>query len=127
MENVLYQIVPMVGDEIKPTVDIESLMAEVDEKHAEAQAAPPRVRSDRSVALEVEYSSNYTVKELGQILDYYEISKRKLRKDEMVQILVFFEEEPDNAAVVERRRRLWKNVRELKEDPYFSKFIIFNA
>jgi hypothetical protein len=126
MENVMYEIVPMT--ECNEEVDIAELVAEVNERHAKAQNGPaPRMRSDRSVALEVEYSSNYTVKGLGQILDYYNVSKRKLRKDEMVQILIFFEEDPENAAMTERRRRLWKNVSELKADPYFSKFIIFDT
>jgi hypothetical protein len=36
-------------------------------------------------------------------MDYYEISRRKMRKDEMVQMLIMYEEDPANAEVVERR------------------------
>ena len=90
-----------------------------------ASPAPLNIQ-DKAMALELEYSTNYTVKQLSQILDYYEISKRKLRKDEMVQILVMFETDAQNASLVSRRKRLWANAQELREDPYFAKFIVFN-
>jgi hypothetical protein len=60
-------------------------------------------------------------------MDYYEISKRKMRKDEMVQILIMYEEDPANAEVVERRKRLWSYIEELKEDKYLGKYIFFST
>ena len=121
MENVSY----VIKEKKAPasSVDIESLMAEFDAKTA--SPAPLNIQ-DKAMALELEYSTNYTVKQLSQILDYYEISKRKLRKDEMVQILVMFETDAQNASLVSRRKRLWANAQELREDPYFAKFIVFN-
>ncbi len=121
MENVSYDIKEKKAP--ASSVDIESLMAEFDAKTA--SPAPLNIQ-DKAMALELEYSTNYTVKQLSQILDYYEISKRKLRKDEMVQILVMFETDTQNASLVSRRKRLWANAQELREDPYFAKFIVFN-
>ena len=121
MENVSYDIKEKKAP--ASSVDIESLMAEFDAKTA--SPAPLNIQ-DKAMALELEYSTNYTVKQLSQILDYYEISKRKLRKDEMVQILVMFETDAQNASLVSRRKRLWANAQELREDPYFAKFIVFN-
>ncbi len=126
-ENVSYDI------EEKPSpaesVDIAELMAEIDERHgiAKDRKQVNGMHSDISFAMELEYSTNYNVKSLGQILDYYEISKRKMRKDEMVQILIMFEEDPQNTEIVERRKRMWRNVEELKEDKYFAKYIIFST
>ena len=126
-ENVSYDI------EEKPSpagsVDIAELMAEIDERHgiAKDRKQVNGMPSDISFAMELEYSTNYNVKSLGQILDYYEISKRKMRKDEMVQILIMFEEDPQNTEIVERRKRMWVNVEELKEDKYFAKYIIFST
>ncbi len=77
------------------------------------------------IELELDYSTNYTVKSLGQIMDYYELSYRKLKKDEIIQILVLFENDPLNWELVERRRHFWDNIAELKEDKYFKKFIVF--
>jgi len=126
-ENVSYDI----EENSSPTesIDIAELIAEIDEKHdiVKDKKRVTGMPSDISFALEIEYNTNYTVKSLGQILDYYEISKRKLRKDEMVQMLIMFEEDPENMEIVEKRKRMWSYVNELKEDKYFSKYIIFST
>jgi hypothetical protein len=126
-ENVSYDI----EENSSPieSVDIAELIAEIDEKHdiVKDNKRVTGMSSDISFALEIEYNTNYTVKSLGQILDYYEISKRKMRKDEMVQMLIMFEEDPENIEIVERRRRMWSYVKELKEDNYFAKYIIFST
>ena len=77
-------------------------------------------------AMETDYNTNYTVKMLGNIMDYYNLSKRKLCKEEIVQIIILFELEECNRDAVENRRRLWKNIRELKDNAYFSKYILFD-
>ena len=82
---------------------------------------------DKAYILENYYLNNYTVKSLGQIMDYYELNKKNLKKDEIVQILVIFESEPQNEPLVEKRLRLWENIKELKKDKYFSKYIIFDV
>ena len=126
-ENVSYDI----EENSSPieSVDIAELIAEIDEKHdiVKDNKRVTGMSSDISFALEIEYNTNYTVKSLGQILDYYEISKRKLRKDEMVQMLIMFEEDPENMEIVEKRKRMWSYVDEFKEDKYFSKYIIFST
>jgi hypothetical protein len=75
--------------------------------------------------LEVEYSTNYNVKGLSQIMDYYELNKKNMRKDEMIQLIILFETDIKNSTIVNRRRRLWSHINELKRDKYFSKFILF--
>ena len=75
--------------------------------------------------LEVEYSTCYNVKNLSQIMDYYELSKKNMRKDEMIQLIILFEIDPINLPIVNRRRRMWRHINELKRDKYFNKFILF--
>jgi hypothetical protein len=87
--------------------------------------------------VELYYKSNFNVKQIIQILTYYGIqksinngnsngnSKGKMTKDEMIQVLLFFESDPLNSERVQKRLRLWKNIQELKADSYFSKFILF--
>jgi hypothetical protein len=82
---------------------------------------------DKAYILENDYLNNYTVKSLGQIMDYYELNKKNLKKDEIIQMLVIFESEPQNEPLVEKRLRLWENIKELKKDKYFSKYIIFDV
>jgi hypothetical protein len=71
------------------------------------------------------YYNTYTVKNLSHILQYYGLQKNKMVKEEMIQVLLFFETDPLNKFTVEHRLRLWKNIQELKTDSYFSKYILF--
>jgi hypothetical protein len=73
----------------------------------------------------VELSTNYTVQGLSRIMEYYGLSRRKLRKDEMVQTIVMYEDNPENWELVEKRRRLWENIEELAQDSYLSKYVSF--
>jgi hypothetical protein len=82
---------------------------------------------DKAYILENEYLNNYTVKSLGQIMDYYELNKKNLKKNEIIQLLVMFETDLINKPLVEKRIRLWENIKELKKDKYFSKYIIFDV
>ena len=74
---------------------------------------------------------SYSVRSLTQILEYYNINKyninnkKKLVKDEIVQLLVLFEADIDNKILVKKRRRLWNNINELQNEPFFKKFIMF--
>ena len=81
---------------------------------------------DDYMANEINYSTNYTRKEMDHIADYYEISKRKKRKDELIQDIVLYEQDPENIEIVYRRKRLWAYMKEIKGDKYLRKFLIFN-
>lgn len=70
------------------------------------------------------YSDNFTLKELHHIAIYYDISKRKKKKYELIDDIVAFEIDTGNVELVEQRKRLWFYVNELKNDNYLSKFII---
>jgi hypothetical protein len=70
--------------------------------------------------------SNISLKELTKIFSYYGIPKNKMVKYEMLQMLYIFETEPENQGVVNDRRRLWKNIKELQHHPFFSKYILFD-
>jgi hypothetical protein len=65
------------------------------------------------------------VKTLTQVLQYYGIYKPKMLKNEMIQVLVFFETQEENRNSVIKRIRLWSNIEELKADPFFGKYIMF--
>ena len=75
--------------------------------------------------LEYYYKTYKNVKQLGQILQFYKIQKGKMIKDEMIQMILFFEMDPNNKELVQRRMRLWQNIEELKNDIYFSNYILF--
>lgn len=77
----------------------------------------------------LDYTENYTVKELILICDYYgfskEIKANKLGKDLLIQCLVDYELDPVNAVNVEKRRNMWFFINELKNDKFMKKFLLW--
>lgn len=118
-ENITYSIKENPSQ--KKKVTYEELLQEV--KQLEMNYNP---EMDDYIALEINYNTNYTKKDLVRIADYYEISKRKKKKQELAQDIVIFEKDPMNFEIVYRRKKLWSYVEEIKEDKYLSKFLIFN-
>lgn len=121
MQNITYEISENNNTEVKEPIDIDSLMEEI-----ALQTIKDSKQDDIMYAIQIEYESNYNVKQLGLIMDYYELPKRKLRKDEMVQMIMLYECEPTNALKVEQRKRLWTYVSELKKDKFFNKYLLID-
>lgn len=71
------------------------------------------------------FYNEHNVKSLTQLLQYYGIYKQKMVKNEMIQVLALFETQEENINIVNKRMRLWRNIEELKADPFFSKYIMF--
>ena len=68
----------------------------------------------------------YVLTKLRNIATYYNILKRKLKKNVLIDEIIKFENDPTNSATVYNRKRYWHYINELKNDSYFSKYIIFN-
>jgi len=77
----------------------------------------------------INYSENYTVKQLLLICDYYGIGKElktnKCTKDVIIQILIDFEMNPINSDIVFKRQNLWFYMNELKNDKFMKKFVLW--
>jgi len=71
------------------------------------------------------FYNEHNVKSLTQLLQYYGIYKQKMVKNEMIQVLALFETQEENINIVNKRIRLWRNIEELKADPFFGKYIMF--
>lgn len=75
------------------------------------------------------YNMNYTIKELLLICSYYGISKQlktnKYVKEEIINFLVIFENDPNNEAIVFKRQNMWFYMNELKNDKFMKKYIIW--
>ena len=102
-------------------VTYEELIKEVDLLEMTADVA----QSDY-IALEIDYQTNYTKKQLDRIADYYGISKRKKKKDKLVEDIVIFEKFSENVTLVYKRKKLWSYIDEIKKDKYLSKFLILD-
>ena len=81
---------------------------------------------DDYVASEIDYNENYTKKQLDLIADYYDISKRKKKKAELIEEIVIFEKEPTNYDITQRRKTLWFYMEEINNDSFLSKFLILD-
>ena len=81
--------------------------------------------NDNLIAQHMYYYENYNIKMLHHIANYYKIPKNRLKKDELIGLIIQFENDPENSELVYNRKRLWYYINELKDDKYFSKFIIF--
>jgi hypothetical protein len=84
------------------------------------------INPDELIASELNYSTNYTVKELSLIMDYYKLNRRKMRKTDLIEKIIAHELDPENIMQVQVRIRLWENIIELKQHPFFKKYISFN-
>ncbi len=78
----------------------------------------------------VNYDVNYTVKQLLLICDYYGLMKdvrtNKMKKQDLIEQILLFENNIENYEVVTRRKELWYYINELKNDKMMKKFVIWN-
>ena len=82
--------------------------------------------SEMFFLLEQEYNENYTKKELELIAGYYDISKRKKKKIDLIQEIIIFEQNELNYEIVEKRKLHWFYLEQLSNDDYLKQFIIIN-
>lgn len=80
--------------------------------------------NDNYAILACDYEENYTKKDLEKIMDYYQLNKRKKRKNECIESIVLFELDNENDEIVNRRKLMWFYIEEIKSDNYLSKFLI---
>jgi hypothetical protein len=109
------------GENDDKIISYEDLVKEVD-----LMEMTSVINMDDYIALEVDYQTNYLKKDLERIADYYEISKRKKRKEQLIEDIVLFEKDPVNIEIVYQRKKLWSYVEEIKCDKYLSKFLILD-
>ena len=81
---------------------------------------------DNLIAQHIDYYENYNIKMLRHIATYYNILKKKLKKNELIDEIIKFENDPNNSIKVYNRKRYWHYINELINDSYFSKYIMFN-
>ena len=80
---------------------------------------------DEFVAKQLDYEENYTLSDLKKIADYYEISTRKLKKNELIQEIVIFERDPENGMIYNQRIQAWFWINELRKDDKLKQYILF--
>jgi len=79
---------------------------------------------DTTIAMEMDYSINYTLPMLHHICGFYNLSYNRIKKNDLIVMLVEFEQNSENINMVQERKRLWFYMQELKANKYLSKYII---
>ena len=127
-KNLSYSLIEKKNDSVVP-ITYQDLLKQVDEdaeKATHLDNADTNFNMDEYIALEIDYNENYKKKELERIADYYEISKRKKRKQKLIEDIVIFEKDETNKEITERRKLLWYYMEEINNDNYLSKFLILD-
>ena len=83
------------------------------------------------------YEMNFTIKQLHIICDYYNLTKetkiydhdtlkaRNMKKEELILLIISFENDVENIEIVTRRKNLWFYLDELKSDKYTKKYVLW--
>jgi hypothetical protein len=100
-------------------LNIEEFMAEIENELDDELTIPKMIN----------YNENFTVKELLLICDYYgfakELKNNKCNKDQIIEILVSFESDLNNSDIVFKRQNMWFYMRELKNDKFMKKYVLW--
>ena len=75
------------------------------------------------------YDLNFTLKQLTQICEYYNLSKdiklNKMKKQDIIEQIILFEHSYENYNTVLKRKEMWYYMGELKNDKLMKKMVIF--
>lgn len=78
----------------------------------------------------IHYEINYTVKQLLLICEYYGIAKdlriTKCNKSDILNTLIIYENNIENLEIVNKRKKLWYYMCELKNDKFMKKYVLWN-
>lgn len=75
------------------------------------------------------YNEEYKIKDLLKICQYYGIKSSvkasKCKKQDIVSTIVYFEGQPENYEIVEKRHKMWAFITELLEDTKMKSYLIW--
>ena len=72
----------------------------------------------------LDYETNYNVKQLQLICEYYSIKTVRLKKNELIVQILLFENNLENVEIVAHRREMWNYMNELKKDKVLKRFLL---
>jgi len=129
MNNITYTIIDNSSKEVcenDKSINKESELIdmEVQIKKCKYSNEDIEQKINENLAKAIDYELNYNNKYLITILDFYEIKRQKFNKKELIQKIIEFETDINNQEIVNRRHRLFANFIELKNDKFFSKYIM---
>lgn len=121
MNNIIYCVkeIPDSDNNKNEVFDINEIVKTVESENID-------IKLNEMVAMELFFHENYIIKDLQKIAGYYNISTRKMKKDDIIRNIVEFESNIENREIVSKRKLLQFYYEELKSDPFFSTYVSFN-
>lgn len=122
-DNIRYTL-KEVGAGAKDPINVGTLLEKFEKDASEAEVPEETYHTDQFLAQFTDYESNYTMKQLVAIHDYYNLgAASKQKKQDVIERIIFFESDEENDAQVTRRQTLWFYLQELKNDPFTKRFV----
>ena len=105
----------------------ESEEDEDEEKEDDKDNKDKDADADADEATELDQLSLFdkSAKQLAIIFEYYGLLKSKLKKQEMIEKILQFENDSLNKKVMTTRYKIWKVMDKLKQDKIMKKYIIW--
>jgi hypothetical protein len=129
LENEHTNIIFFLEDDAIATYDNEFNIDDFMQEMEEFEDVKLYEEEDLKITQLINYTENYTVKNLLLICEYYGIAKElkanKCSKDVIVQFLVDFESKHINTEIVFKRQNLWFYMDELKNDKFMKKYVLW--
>jgi len=116
-------------NEIKSSTPIMHDKVEDSNTHFTSSSSSLSQYSINDFDIYIEAYNNYNMKTLTHIANYYNIikkeKKKKMLKQELIYNIVLFETDEKNYPIVYKYREMIQKIEDLKNDKYFSSFILF--
>jgi hypothetical protein len=128
-ENIKFNFYEVEEEEVKDEnkkVDISELIKKMEDiENSEFESEVENIK----VSQIIDYQMNYTIKQLILICDYYGMLKQvkynKCNKDEIIFLLVDFENDINNEDIVSTRKNMWFYMNELKNNKFMKKYVLW--
>jgi hypothetical protein len=108
---------------------IHNLMSEFSNLTSKTPTPIPNVNSwFNDTCRETDYT-DYTIKNLLKICNYYGLDKSvkasKCKKQDIIDTLIYFESLPENAVIVHNRITMWDYMSAIMNDPKMKQYVLF--
>lgn len=119
--NIAYEINEAISND-ESFLEIEHMLAELE--NMKTVDDDETMNEDEMCVAMLDYETNYTVKQLQLICEYYSIKTMRCKKQELIDQIILFENSLENIEIVVRRKELWKYLEELRNDKILKRFIL---
>ena len=125
-DNITYSLDEYNGNDDMNNIELEKLLNDFENIKNDFD----NTDDDELYSEMINYDSNYNVKQLLLICEYYSLTKdvkvNKMKKQDIIEQILLFENNIENIEIVFKRKELWSYMNELKKDKMMKKFLIWN-